>query len=479
MSLTAFVKKQKVMTSGDPAALTSSAGADPAPTSLAAEDWRETYAYTLGTQAFVFGFPWIFLPQIRYQWVTQPRDPKWVPYAPLNKFWHMEELATAAYRDGGSPNNDTVYSVIWLDLDEGPIVLSVPDVGERYYTFQMASLDSDNFAYVGTRTTGSGAGNYAIVGPNWHGQLPPDVKALAPSRTRYALVLGRTLVYSRADLPDVQKIQSQYSLTPLSQWGKPAAIDPAERRDVWPPFDPITNPLAAFQTMNKAMAENPPAERHHALLYGFSTIGIGAGLDVDKMDEATRRGLVRAQTDGMKILRGAIASGLGKKVNGWTYPPPAMGRAGEHDDFLLRASLQTLGGIIANEPDEAIYMNTFVDVAGGALNGANNYSLHFSADGLPDVKAFWSITMYGLDNNLIDNPIDRYKLGSLPKGAMTLDADGGLTLHVQNKSPGAELESNWLPAPTDDFYLILRTYLPGPKLLAQEWLPPAVIKVTR
>lgn len=110
------------------------------------EDWRETYAYTLGTQAFVFGFPWVFLPDLRWQWVTQPKDPKWTPYAPLNQFWNGAELFTAAYRDGGSPNNDTMHSIAWLDLSKEPVILSVPDVGERYYTKEMASLDSDNFA---------------------------------------------------------------------------------------------------------------------------------------------------------------------------------------------------------------------------------------------------------------------------------------------------------------------------------------------
>jgi len=197
------------------------------------------------------------------------------------------------------------------------------------------------------------------------------------------------------------------------------------------------------------------------------------------MDAATQRGLARAAVDGMKVLRGAISTGLGKKINGWTYPPSTFGRAGLHDDFLLRASLQCLGGIIANDPAEAIYMNTFFDIDGNKLSGANRYVVHFPAGQLPDVKAFWSLTMYGVDNNLVANPINRYKLGSLPEGAMKMDADGGLTLYVQAESPGKDKESNWLPAPEEEFYLVLRTYLPGPDLLAQEWVPPAVVPVAR
>lgn len=438
------------------------------------EDWRETYAYTLGTQAFVFGFPWVFLPEIRYQWVTQPRDPQWMPYAPLNQFWNSTDLATAEYRDGGSPNNDTLYSMAWLDLSKEPLILSVPAVGERYYSFELASLDSDNFAYVGLRTTGNQAGNYAIIGPGWKGQLPAGVKALPASRTPYALMFGRTLVYARADLANVHKLQAQYRLTPLSQWGKKGVVPAADDRNVWQPFDAKGDPLAVWKTMNRAMSENPPAEGHASMLANFASIGIGPGQDVSKMDAATQRGLARAAADGMKILRGALASGLGKKVNGWTYPPAAMGRAGLHDEFLLRAAVQCLGGIIANDPEEAIYMNTFVDLAGEKLSGTNRYVVHFPAGQLPDVKAFWSLTMYGMDNNLVANPINRYKLGSYPKGEMQLDADGGLTLYLQNESPGKDKQSNWLPAPKDDFYLVLRTYLPGPALVAQDWVPPAV-----
>jgi hypothetical protein len=452
--------------------------AQPAKTSAEPEvDWRETYAYTLGTQAFIYGFPWVFLPQIRYDWVTQPRNPKWIPYAPLNQFWNSKELATAEYRDGGSPNNDTLYSMAVLDLAKEPLILSVPDVGERYYTFEIASADSDNFAYVGTRTTGTKAGHYAIAGPDWQGSLPAGVQALPPSRTNAALMFGRTLVYDQADLANVHKLQAQYRLTPLSQWGMSNPPAPADDRNLWKPFDAKADPLAAFKTMNKAMSENPPDERHKSMITNFASIGVGPGQDVSKMDAATQRGLARAAADGMKVLRGAISSGLGKKVNGWTYPPVTFGRAGLHDDFLLRASLQCLGGIIANDPEEAIYMNTFFDVDGKKLSGAQRYVVHFPAGQLPDVKAFWSLTMYGPDNNFVVNPINRYKLGSYPKGAMQMDADGGLTLYLQNTSPGKDKESNWLPTPKDDFYLVLRTYLPGPSLLSQEWVPPAVTPV--
>jgi hypothetical protein len=275
--------------------LTAMAPATAQEANAAKPDWREQYAYTLGVQAYVYGFPWVYLPTVRYLWVTQPRDPKRVPYAPLNQFWNIPQLADAKYRDGGSPNNDTLYSTAWVDVSKEPIVLSHPDMGERYFTFEIADMSSDNFAYVGKRTTGSKAGNFAIVGPGWKGKLPSGVQSIPPSPTPYVLILGRTLVSGEADVPNVNKLQQQYRLTPLSQWGK-AGFKPADDRNVWPPFDAKTDPLADWKTMNKAMTENPPSDKQAMLLKQFATIGVGPNQDVDKMDESTKmdwRGLPR------------------------------------------------------------------------------------------------------------------------------------------------------------------------------------------
>jgi hypothetical protein len=236
-------------------------------------DWREEYAYTLGIQAYVFGFPWVYLPLIRWLWVTQPKNPERIPYAPLNRFWHARSLLDASYRDGGSPNNDTLYSMAWIDLRREPVILSVPEVGDPYYTMELAGMDSDNFAYVGTRTTGGGAGIYAIIPSDWQGEVPEAVQRLEPSRTPFVLVLGRTLVTGPADLPAVHALQDAYTLTPLGRWGQPPA-DLPEDRDVAQPFDAQADPLADWKTMNQTMTENPPEARHAPLL-GQSRSGWG------------------------------------------------------------------------------------------------------------------------------------------------------------------------------------------------------------
>src|ERR1022692_2485315 len=199
---------------------------------LTPDQAKEELAYTIGTQAYVYGYPWIYLPTLRWMWVTKPVNPERVPYVAINHFWHLRQLGDAQYRDGGSPNNDTLYSISWVYVSKQPVILTHPDMGDRYFTFEIACLDSDNFAYVGKRTTGGKAGNFAIVGPDWKGTLPEGVTALPPSPTPTVLIFGRTLVDGVADVPNVTKLQDQYKLTPLDLWGKPDAVVRSEERRV-------------------------------------------------------------------------------------------------------------------------------------------------------------------------------------------------------------------------------------------------------
>ncbi|SDR64341.1 Protein of unknown function [Rhizobiales bacterium GAS113] len=232
-------------------------------------DWREQYAYALGMQAYIYGFPYVYMSEVRWGQVAQKVDPELLPHAAVNHFWHSKMMGGPESQAGGSPNNDTLYSIAWLDLSKEPLILSVPDVGDRYYTIEIASFDSDNFAYVGMRTTGTKAGNYAIVAPSWNGNLPDDVEQLTPSRTPSAFILGRTLLRGPDDLPAIRTVMAQYKLTPLSLWGKPDA-QILESYDVLKPFDRKTDPLADWKTMNATMAENQPPSRHEVLLKQFA-----------------------------------------------------------------------------------------------------------------------------------------------------------------------------------------------------------------
>lgn len=437
--------------------------------------WRETYAYTLGMQAYVYGFPYLYMSQLRWSWTTQPVNPEKTPYMPLNTFYHRRGLVDAAYRDGGSPNNDTLYSIAWLDVGPEPVVLCHPDMGQRYFTFEFSDYSSDNFAYAGKRTTGSKAACFAIVGKRWKGRLPKGVRLLERAPTPFALVVGRILVDGVDDVNNVTAIQDRLTLTPLSHFGK--AERAAERRDVWAPFDPKIDPLAQWKTINRAMAENPPPIEDARIMAMFAHIGVGPGLDVDAQHEATKRGLARAAKDGHALLQAAILGGAGAPVvNGWRVLTKAIGRAGKHGDFLMRAALQSLAGIVANDPEENLYPLATVDQNGAPLTGERKYVIRFPKGALPPVDAFWSITLYGMDYNLVANSLNRYSIGDRTRG-LKLAADGSLTIYVQSKAPEEGAMTNWLPAPEGPFFLVMRLYLPKREVIDGTWTPPPIAVV--
>ena len=429
-------------------------------------DWREQNAYTLGVQAYLYSFPWAYMPDARWT-RTEAIDRQ------VNRFHHIRKLEDASHLNGGAPNNDTLYSRAWLYVKDEPVILTVPEISDRYYTMEIVDFMGDNFAYVGTRATGTKAGDYAIVGPGWTGTLPAGVKQLPPSSTPWVTILGRTFVKDEADLKNVFAIQDQYKLTRLSEWGKSDTSQP-KGAEIWKPLDPKTDPLAEWKTINRAMIEVPPAANDADLIQSFARIGVGPGLDVDAQDPATKLGLARAAVDGKKIIAQAFAAAyLQKQVNGWNYPPPATGRPTPSRDWLFRG-MQMLAGFVANDPIEATYLNVSLDGEGKPLSGDNRYVIHFEKGGQPKVKAFWSVTMYNLQYNLVANSINRYSRGD--RSGMKLDKDGGLTIYVQKNSPGADKEANWLPAPEGQFFLIMRTYLPAEDIVDQTWQPPRITR---
>jgi hypothetical protein len=444
---------------------------------MAGLDWKAEYAYTTGMQAFIYGFPYVYNAKLRHDWVTNKRDPDVVPYAAVNHFWHTARVLDATYRDGGCPNNDTLYSLAWLDLGGEPVILSHPDMGDRYFTFELMGFTSDNFDYVGQRTTGSKAGHFAICGPGWQGELPAGVQAMAPATTPWVLVLGRTLVDGDADLASVHALQAQYRLTPLSLWGKPGATV-TERRDVYAPAEAAQDPLGPWKTLNAMLAENPPPPHHALVLRQFARIGIGPGLDVDAQPEAVKQGLTRAAMTGMGLLQQQFLSGeWATLVNGWRYPPAEEGRFG--DDFLQRAADQSLAGITANDPAEAVYLVNFTDAHGAKLSPEGSYQLRFGADNLPPVDSFWSLAAYTeQDMNLIPNPAHRYSVGDRTPG-LKQNSDDGLTIYLQPGSPSKEREPNWLPTSAEHpWFVILRMYLPHPEVIQAKWECPGITPLT-
>jgi coniferyl-aldehyde dehydrogenase len=442
------------------------------PHDLEKADWRETWAYLIGMQAYAYGFPAIYYAKLRFGMVKQTQG---VIDTPLNTLFHVPRLSDHNDQYGGSPMRDAIYSVAWLDLREEPVVIHSPDSGERYVSIQLAEFYSDLFGYVGPSVNGGRAQTALVVGPQWQCDTPVGIDVVLRSPTPSVFLVARVSTPGGTDLNAARSLQEKSWIKPLSAWQSGQSAP--EVRDVLVPFAPTTS-LADFRTLNAAMLENPPPAGDEALLRQFAQVGLGpmATTAIDDLDAMTQRGLARALVDGPKLLaKVALTGGNTRQINGWFYGDKHWGRMAAAGDFLGRASPQAFSGIIEHWKEQSTKLRTFIDADGSDLTGQHRYVLRFGKDEIPEAQAFWSITLYDERFNLADNPIQRYGIGSLSEG-LQFDADGGLTIWLQHERPTPAQLANWLPTPAGKFNLFLRTYLPGSGVMDQSYAPPPVCK---
>ncbi|MEZ5995543.1 MAG: DUF1214 domain-containing protein [Hyphomonadaceae bacterium] len=449
-----------------PAGALAQATAASAPTAEEQDAYaREALAYSEALQAYVFCFPLMITERerARRERLTGPLPNE--PAAPINQLGHMTQLATARGDLPYSPNNDTVYTGIALDLTREPVILHMPDIRDRYVSVQVADAYIENQPYLySTRVNGGRAMNIAFVGPDWRGRLPRGVTEARVS-TNLTSIAVRIAVRDEADLANVRRYQGQMSLTALSDWrGRPGATPPAP-----PPPRARTQyegDFAYFRRAADLMIDNPPPPKHAAMRAMMRRIGLvpGQPFDPDGLDPATRAGVLRAERDGPALIN-LVRRGRGTPTpTGWT----ANRASNDVDvDYPTRAG-NALVGLMGNDPEEALYYNVFFDGAGEALHGGRAYRVHFAADEIPQTGAlgFWSLTMYDAQRfQFIDNPINRYAIGS--RDALVRNADGSIDIYVQPTAPEGERAANWLPSPASgDFKLTIRVYMPTPAMVA-------------
>ncbi|HEX5067911.1 MAG TPA: DUF1254 domain-containing protein [Myxococcota bacterium] len=406
--------------------------------------------------------------------------------APMNAFVNVKRYPPADYRGVSAPNADTLYSVAWLDLAE-PIVFTHPDMGKRFFLFEMVDLWMNVFDSPGTRTTGGKAAKYLITGPGWRGIVPAGLSHI-PVSTRYMVILGRTYANgTEADYRAVNALQAQFKLTPLSAWGKKFTFQaPPVNAD--PGFSMTEKPqdviLALgtkgyFDMLTRLMGEAAPAAHADVpILARMSKIGLEPGkpFDMAALDEdvqAALRDLPRKALDKIESNRDSI----GEMRNGWVI---SKGLGVYGTDYMKRAVVAAFGWP-ANLEKDAVYPYAAVDAEGAKLSGADSYTVTFPKGHTPPVNGFWSITMYQVDQGwwFVPNKLNRFTIS--PRNNPKLDKDGSMTLHFQQASPGKARENNWLPAPEGEFILMLRMYWPKdtpPSILDGSWTPPPVVKST-
>lgn len=429
----------------------------------------------IARDAYIWGFPMVDSYRIQHSYFVDQANPEYK--GAWNVLHNVARVFTPQDKAIQTPNSDTPYSFLGADLRAEPLVISVPAIRDRYYSLQFIDMYTHNFAYVGSRATGSDAGNYLLAGPHWQGTVPEGIKSVIRSETDLAFVLYRTQLFGDSDLENVRKIQAQYTVQPLSTFTGTAA----------PSSSPVQfmEPLSAeaqktsvefFGILNFLLQFAPTHPSETALMERFARAGIGAGRRFDgaalspEQRQAVEAGMADAWNAFAQFKAEQIDTGRKSSADGFGT------REFLDNDYQGRMSSAVLG-IYGNSKEEANYPAYFTDSEGRPLDGASSrYTVRFAAGQLPPVNSFWSLTMYELPGSLLtENPIKRYLINSPMERDLVRDADGGVTLYIQHESPGRSRQANWLPAPKGPFFMVLREYWPKPEALDGRWkAPPAV-----
>jgi hypothetical protein len=442
-------------------------------------------AKDIAEQGFIYGLPIVMNYGVMYEYAIDRNSGQFK--APFNQIKNEPNVFT--YKDTAivTPNSDTPYSFVWMDLRAEPIVLSVPAVDpKRYYSVMLCDGNTYNYGYIGSRATGSEAGDYMVVGPDWKGATPPGIKKVFRSSTQFSLAGYRTQLFSADDLDGVKKVQAGYKAQTLSDYLKQPTTTAAATAIDFPKINTELAKTNFFEFLDFALQFAPAQENEKEIRAQLASIGVGPGKTFNFKDLPLEQKLEvgLGMKEGEKKIAEYLANVAGKEINGWRVTSLFGDSAFYNGDWLKRAA-GAKGGIYGNDSIEAMYPARRTDSDGQTLDGSkHNYTLTFPAGQLPPVNAFWSVTMYdGKSQLLVENPINRYLINSPMLPTMKTNAEGSLTLYIQNKSPGADKESNWLPAPNGPIYLVLRLYWPKvepPSILPVgegTWQPPDVKRV--
>jgi hypothetical protein len=473
----------------------------------------------IGVDAYIYGYPLVTMEMTR-RMMTNVEKPKGTR-APMGQLVRMRTYPTAAFKDVTAPNADTLYTTGWMDVGREPWVLTIPDVKDRYYLMPMLDAWTEVFQAPGKRTTGTQAQKYLITGPGWKGKVPEGMNQYQ-SPTSLVWLLGRIYCTGTPeDYKAVHAIQDQVSIVPLSAYGKPytpppgkvdpeidmhiAVRDQVHKLDAVAYFNlltkllkdnpPVTGDAAMAARMKQAGENNPPATADapmapslkqvakssnppvtvdEPMVARMKQIGIVPGMtfDISKLDPAVIHAIEDVPKAAQEKIMGHFKK-AGVLENGWTFST----RTGIYGtDYLQRAFITAIG-LGANRPQDAVYPTSESDADGKPYEGVNQYIMHFSEGQMPPVNAFWSLTMYNAHYFFVDNPLNRYTLGS--RNNFTFNADGSVDLYIQADSPGPDKEANWLPAPKGRFVLMLRLYWPKetfPSIIDGTWKIPTVVK---
>jgi hypothetical protein len=437
----------------------------------------EQEAQSTAVDAYIYFYPVILMDITRKQ-STNIEPGKEFGKGPMNMFVNVPQYPPADFKGVVRSNFDTLYSIAWLDLTKEPQVVSAPDTNGRYYLLPMLDMWTDVFASPGWRTTGTQPGNFLVTQRGWSGTVPAGF-AQIEAPTPYVWIIGRTKTDGPPDYDEVHKIQADYKVTPLSEWGKspkPVEVKIASSVDMKTPPKTQIDTMQADQFFVYAaelLKLHPPHLTDQPIIAQLKRIGFepGKSFDITKLDPVVKKALEDAPAAAQQLMAWKVPT-IARVVNYWSMNTDAMGVYG---NYYLKRTIVAQLGLGANLPEDAIYPLNLADEAGKPLDGASKYTIHFDKGATPPVNAFWSLTLYDSDGFQVANSLNRFAVSSwMP---FKYNPDGSLDLYFQNESPGTDKEANWLPAPKGPFNLTMRLYSPKSDALTGKWNPPPITKI--
>ncbi|TDI57074.1 MAG: DUF1254 domain-containing protein [Acidobacteria bacterium] len=431
----------------------------------------------IAEEAYLFLYPLVLMDVTRKVGTNVPLGVK-PGLGPSNVFSHMSAFPPGDFKEVVRPNFDTLYSIVFLDLTEEPMVVSAADTDGRYYMLPMMDMWTDVFAAPGSRTTGTGAGHFALVPQGWDGAVP-DGTTRIEAPTPYVWIIGRTQTNGPADYEAVHQVQSGFVATPLSRWPEaPLQVDASVEASVdmdTAPLDQVNSMsgLDFFSYAAELMQLHRPHVTDQPITARMARLGLDAGkpFNFDALPQEVRHAFEGAPGSAQETMQSALPR-LNPVVNGWSIGRANMGVYGTN--YLYRAVIAMVG-LGANLVEDAVYPLLLHDSSGDQPVGDHNYVLHFDADRLPPVDAFWSVTMYDGEGFPVLNPLERYALGD--RDPLVYSDDGSLDLNIGHESPGPDREPNWLPAPLGPLGVTMRLYAPRPEILDGRWDPPPLKRI--
>ena len=439
---------------------------------------HKEYVKTIGRLAYVWGWPLVNVFNRRAAITQAPAPGRLggvVPVAPQGRLCMLNDYVLPDQSFVACPNQDVAYGLGYFSLDDQPVVMQVPDFGNRFWVYPIYDARADQFGELG-KAYGTEPGFYLLVGPNWDGQVPAGISAVIRSSTELAMTVPRVFMDDTdEDRVAIQPLLNQIDAYPLTEF------DDTVKNQDWSDFQSYPAPKvegeskwvipeAFFDQLPGVMDAVPPLPGEEAL-YAMIRQVLDAAVENPEVKQALLEVAVETEKEVVTPLflwkHNGIPAG-----NGWNR---SANNAEWGFDYLMRTSTAR-SNMFDNRPTETQYFYTDSDSSGAQLEGRHLYAVTFAEGQLPPVNGFWSMTIYNKHHIFELNDLNRYSLGTKNKD-LKFNPNGSLTLYAGTKSPSKEKETNWVPAPEGTFSLYIRAYWGKEAILDGSWTPPKIEQI--